>query len=159
MISATPANINDPKDFALLLSFRCDGYRDNGIKDIVDELPLAEYEAYLARRVALSPNNVCFLWQDNRLIGCYEAGVVKAKPNIAYLNFIYIMPHFRRTGVGLLAMQHIERYFLSNNFTAARLSSAEENQLTKNFYTRAGWQVLGPRDDKPNMIIWEKQLA
>jgi ribosomal protein S18 acetylase RimI-like enzyme len=115
------------------------------------------YLAWLRQRMEIIPNSCVHLWEDEQIIGQIEMKKSYDDPRVGYINLFYLIPEYRGRGLGNLLDEYAANFFKQLGCTAARLSVTQTNLRAMKFYSKQGWQDVGPRDGNPGVHYMEKQ--
>ncbi len=102
------------------------------------------------RSKSQDPGSCVHVWKDNNIIGQIHLGQF-VEPTVGYLNFFYVVPEWRGSGVATLMEEYVTTCFRQRGFESALLSVTMFNERAFRFYKRCGWEDLGPREDRPNI--------
>ncbi len=149
------------RDAPTCIAFRRDSFRASfGTLEGCDEEMGADGSLYLAKlraRIAQVPEGNTHVWHDGRIVGQTEMRL-SDEPSAGYVNLFYLVPEWRRRGVGRLLHDHAVRVFADRGLRAIRLSVARTNEAAIAFYRRLGWRRIGTRPNKETMEILELPL-
>ena len=119
----------------------------------------AVYLRELRRRIAEFPEGNAHVWHDSEIVGQLEMRRVLHEPHVGYVSLVYVVPDYRRRGVGRLIHEHAAAVCRERGMRLMRLSVATSNVHAMVFYRRLGWQVVGQRPNVLPMAIMEFALA
>ena len=117
------------------------------------------YLDWLRQLMQAIPGSGVHVWDGGTLIGQLEMNRFKADPSLGYVNLYYLVPTYRNRGWGRYLDEYATGFLHSLGFPAARLSVSPSNKQAIRFYSKNGWQNLGPRPDRPDMDLMEKPLV
>jgi RimJ/RimL family protein N-acetyltransferase len=117
----------------------------------------AIYLDKLARRMAQVPEGNSHVWHGERIIGQTEMRLAD-EPNMGYVNLFYLLPEWRRHGLGWRLHQHALDVFRDRGMRAVRLSVSRTNAPAIAFYRRVGWRRVGFRPHKEAVDLMEYPL-
>jgi ribosomal protein S18 acetylase RimI-like enzyme len=143
------------------IDFRRDSYRASfGTEEGCDAEMGADglfYLEKLRKRMAQVPEGNAHVWHGERLIGQTEMRL-EEEPGVGYVNLFYLLPEWRRRGLGWRLHQHAVEVFAKRGMSAMRLSVSRTNEPAIAFYRRLGWRRVGFRPNKETMEILEFRL-
>lgn len=119
----------------------------------------AVYLRELRRRIAEFPEGNAHVWHDRRIVGQLEMRRVQHEPHVGYVSLIYVVPEYRRRGVGRVVHEHAAAVCRQRGMRLMRLSVAKTNLEAMVFYRKLGWTVVGQRPNTQPMAIMEFALA
>ena len=119
----------------------------------------AVYLRELRRRIAEFPEGNAHIWHDDRIVGQLEMRLVQHEPHVGYVSLIYVLPEYRRRGVGRLVHEHAAAVCRQRGMRLMRLSVATSNVPAMVFYRKLGWTVVGQRPNTQPMAIMEFSLV
>jgi ribosomal protein S18 acetylase RimI-like enzyme len=117
----------------------------------------AIYLEKLARRMAQVPEGNSHVWHGDRIIGQTEMRLAD-EPNMGYVNLFYLVPDWRRHGLGWRLHEHALDVFRDRGMRAVRLSVSRTNAPALAFYRRVGWRRVGFRPHKEAVDLMEYPL-
>lgn len=119
----------------------------------------AVYLRELRRRIAEFPEGNTHVWHHDRIVGQLEMRLVHHEPHVGYVSLIYVVPEYRRRGVGRLLHEHAAAVCRERGMRLMRLSVATSNVPGMVFYRKLGWTVVGQRPNTQPMAIMEFALS
>jgi ribosomal protein S18 acetylase RimI-like enzyme len=117
------------------------------------------YLVWLRQLMQSIPGSCVHAWDGGTVIGQLEMNRFKGEPRLGYVNLYYLVPEYRNRGLGRRLDEYATAFLRSLGFPAARLSVSPTNQQAVRFYSKNGWQSLGPRPDHPEVHLMEKRLV
>lgn len=120
-------------------------YREVMPPELVERMTPDAAEALWAR--SLADPDMAFLGAhgpDGRLAGI--VGFRLTAPGVGYVSSLYVSPHAQRGGFGRRLLAAAERELADRGATTARLWVFEQNEPSRRFYERAGWEADGTRE-------------
>ena len=117
----------------------------------------ALYLEKLGKRMAEVPEGNSHVWHGERIIGQTEMRLAD-EPNTGYVNLFYLLPEWRRHGLGWRLHQHAVDVFGKRGLRAIRLSVSRSNEPARAFYRRLGWRRVGFRPHKEAVELMELPL-
>lgn len=137
-IATRPINLNEHKE--LCLQFRADSYKVTyGSTDAFytgDNVNGEQYLSWLNSIIQQDPEQVLHVYDGDEIIGQIEMTI---RDKEGYLNLIYLVPSYRRRGIGRILHEHIVNNFIKRGIALAKLTVGEDNQPAREFYENAGW--------------------
>ena len=106
-------------------------------------------------KLSEDPQGCLHVWKDGVIVGQLHLGRF-IDPAIGYVNFLYVIPECRGSGVATAIESYAADYFRRRGFRAARLSVTAKNVRAIRFYRRHGWKDLGPRPNRTGTHNMEK---
>jgi len=108
-----------------------------------------EFDAYrtaIKVRQEISPDFSVFAFLDQKIIGFLDVFPRKGYPAVGFVTFIYLLPVFRRQGLG----KKLEKYAL-DLLKKYKCSHFELNVFSKNlnalkFYEKHDWKIISQKD-------------
>jgi aminoglycoside 6'-N-acetyltransferase len=116
------------------------------------------YLADLREKIAQIPEGNAHLWHADAILGQLEMRLVPEEPHIGYVSLLYVAPESRRQGIGRRLHEHAAEVCRHRGKRAMRLSVNYSNVPAIMFYRKLGWEMVGPRPNKPTMAIMELAL-
>jgi RimJ/RimL family protein N-acetyltransferase len=155
------APIDLAHDAATCIAFRRDSFQmsfgtDEGCEQEMG-IEGARYLDRLRGRMEQVPEGNSHLWHGERIVGQTEMRFGD-EPGMGYVNLFYLVPEWRRRGVGRLLHDHAVSVFEARGMRAIRLSVSRTNDGAIAFYRRLGWKRVGFRPNKETMEILELRL-
>lgn len=124
-----------------------------------DHGPAGEgYLAWLGRRMREMPGSCVHAWSGGRVVGQIDMGRCREEPALGYVNLYYLIPERRGSGLAAGIDAYACGFLNGQGFRAARLSVSPSNARAVRFYERRGWQNLGPRPGRPEVLWMERDL-
>ena len=149
--------INIQRDLETCIQFRRDSYFVSFGTYSGFEADMHSYSERMQDRLKLLPHGNCHLWIKDEIIGQTEMKLVDS-PNIGYVSLLYIIPEFRGQGFGEVLLRHAVEVFSKLNKSELQLSVSNSNQQALSFYNKHGWQNLGARPGKEQMLLMSYAL-
>lgn len=94
---------------------------------------------------------------DGRLAGI--VGFRIADPGVGYVSSLYVSPHTQGGGFGRHLLTAAERGLAELGATTARLWVFEQNEPSRRFYERSGWEPDGTRETLPDWGVPQIGMA
>ena len=155
------APIDLARDAATCIAFRRDSFHESfGTYEGAEAEMGADGSLYLEelrRRIEQVPEGNSHLWHSGRIIGQTEMRIADS-PDAGYVNLFYLVPEWRRKGLGRVLHDHAVAVFSARGMRAIRLSVSGSNERAIAFYRRLGWKRVGFRANKETMEILELAL-
>ena len=143
------------------IDFRRDSYHASfGTHEGCDEEMGADGAIYLdklRKRIAEVPEGNSHIWLGDRIIGQTEMRFAD-EPDMGYVNLFYLLPEWRRHGLGWRLHEHAVEVFRNRGMRAIRLSVSRSNEPALAFYRRLGWRRKGFRPHKEAVDLMEFAL-
>lgn len=117
----------------------------------------AIYLEKLRKRMAEVPEGNSHVWHGDRVIGQLEMRFAE-EPGMGYVNLFYLLPEWRKRGLGWRLHEHAVDVFSRRGMRAIRLSVSRINEPALAFYRRIGWRRVGFRPNKETVDIMEIAL-
>ena len=126
--------------------------RNNGIQQWTDEYPTFQH---IERDIEVQ--HLYGIWLSDALIGCFclsqeteseYSQLNWSGENPIYLHRMAIAPSVQRSGIGTKTMSSIFDLAKANGHDVLRLATYGTNHISKNFYLKNGFTLLGE-------IVWE----
>jgi ribosomal protein S18 acetylase RimI-like enzyme len=140
-ITSRPIDINDHK--ALCVQFRAASYEvtygSTNVFYTDDNLDGEQYLSWLNSIIEQDPEQALHVYDGDEIIGQIEMTI---RGSEGYLNLIYLIPSYRRRGVGRKLHEFIVNHFAKRGLTIARLTVGEDNQPAREFYEHCGWSYF-----------------
>jgi len=108
--------------------------------DPLQKDPIGFRQRYLRR---IDKNRVWVLMQHRRLI--FKLDVITETPDATYIEGVYVSPEERGKGLGQRCLAEVGRNLMERT-KAIHLFVENENTRTMSFYSRLGFDVVGPYD-------------
>lgn len=95
------------------------------------------------------------LWLNDRIIGQieYRSAIQKERECFGYINLLYLLPEYRGQGYGLQLQHYMFQQFIAQECSHAYLRYFPQNLAAGRFYAKHGWQRVGLRDAKGQVMI------
>ena len=119
----------------------------------------AVYLRELRRRIGEFPEGNAHAWHGERIVGQLEMRLVQHEPHVGYVSLVYVIPEYRRRGVGHVLHEHAAAVCRERGMRLMRLSVATSNVPAMVFYRKLGWSVVGQRPNTQPMAIMEFALS
>jgi ribosomal protein S18 acetylase RimI-like enzyme len=119
----------------------------------------AVYLRELRRRIADFPEGNAHVWHDSEIVGQLEMRRILHEPHVGYVSLVYVVPAYRRRGVGRAIHEHAAAICRERGMRLMRLSVATSNVPAMVFYRKLGWVVVGQRPNVIPMVVMEFALA
>ncbi len=154
-----PLNTENEADVAIAWQFRTER-----IAADVDPLAVIPWQSAEDMKQAIInkrhtwPDCAFHIWQDEQIVGQIECDVARFKPGSGYVNFYYLIPELRHQGLGHQLVNFTDTLFRKAGMHCVQLTTSPANASARVFYKKHGYQELGPRPDKPHLILLEKPL-
>jgi ribosomal protein S18 acetylase RimI-like enzyme len=149
------------RDAKTCIDFRRDSFFASfGTHEGCDEEMGADGAIYLdklRKRIAEVPEGNCHVWRGDRIVGQTEMRLAD-EPNMGYVNLFYLLPEWRRHGLGWRLHEHAVDVFGKRGMRAIRLSVSRSNAPALAFYRRVGWRRVGLRPHKEAVDLMELAL-
>ena len=149
------------RDAQTCIDFRRDSYHASfGTDEGCDAEMGADglfYIEKLRKRMAQVPEGNAHVWHGDRIIGQTEMRL-EEENDVGYVNLFYLLPEWRKRGLGWRLHQHAVDVFTKRGMKAMRLSVSRTNEPAIAFYRRLGWRRVGFRPNKETMDILEFKL-
>jgi ribosomal protein S18 acetylase RimI-like enzyme len=146
---------------ATCIEFRRDSFHASfGTLEGCDEEMGADGAIYLAKlrnRMAQVPEGNSHIWLGERIVGQTEMRLAD-EPNMGYVNLFYLLPEWRKHGLGWRLHQHAVDVFGARGLRGMRLSVSRTNERARAFYRRVGWRRVGLRPHKEVVDLMEYAL-
>jgi len=146
---------------ATCVEFRRDSFHASfGTLDGCDEEMGADGAIYLAKlrkRMAEVPEGNSHVWLGDRIVGQTEMRLAD-EPNMGYVNLFYLLPEWRKHGLGWRLHEHAVDVFSARGMRGIRLSVSRTNERALAFYRRVGWRRVGLRPHKEVVDLMEYAL-
>jgi ribosomal protein S18 acetylase RimI-like enzyme len=142
------------KQEAFLVSF--------GSTDPFDQVYGSDPENYLnliRHGLQRDPESCVHVWRGQSIVGQVELSTQSPFPSAGYVHLYFLVPEFRGQGHGAELDDYAASFFKKRRIRAARLSVSRSNAVALAFYERRGWVLLGPRDDHPASLLFEKHFG
>lgn len=123
-----------------------------------DSLGAARYIERMQAKLDADPEICLHVWYNDEVVGQLNLGHF-INPSVGYIHVFYVVLHWRGQGIADRMEAYAGEWFRQRQFTSARLSVSPQNIRAMRFYSRRGWQDLGPRADKPEMHNMEKAFT
>jgi ribosomal protein S18 acetylase RimI-like enzyme len=105
------------------------------------------------------PESCVHVWRDQSIVGQVELNTQSRFPGAGYVHLYFLVPELRGQGHGAELDDYAASFFKQRGIRAARLSVSRSNAGALAFYERQGWVLLGPRDDHPASLLFEKRFG
>ncbi|MDB5289705.1 MAG: family N-acetyltransferase [Phycisphaerales bacterium] len=99
------------------------------------------YLSWLKAKVEEFPEGFVLAFLGGRCVGHLEMEVPYGLPT-GYVNLFYVLPQFRRQGLGRLMHVFTERYFRSWEASRIELHVSPTNRAAMQFYRRLGYRAV-----------------
>jgi len=147
-ITIRPINLNEHKE--LCVQFRADSYEvtygSTNAFYTDENLTGEQYLSWLNRIIQQDPEQALHVYDGDEIIGQIEMTI---RYNEGYLNLIYLVPSYRRHGIGSNLHEFIINHFSKRGITVAKLTVGEDNQPARKFYENVGWSYFQPENHVP----------
>jgi RimJ/RimL family protein N-acetyltransferase/ribosomal protein S18 acetylase RimI-like enzyme len=155
------APIDLARDAGTCIDFRRDSFFESfGTHEGCDAEMGADGAIYLeklGRRMSVVPEGNSHLWHGDRIIGQTEMRLAD-QPGLGYVNLFYLVPEWRKHGLGRLLHEHAVAVFTARGLTGMRLSVSRTNDNALRFYRRLGWKRMGFRPNNETVDLMEFAL-
>lgn len=105
------------------------------------------------------PESRVHVWRGQSIVGQVELSAQSRFPGAGYVHLYFLVPELRGQGRGAELDDYAASFFKRRGIQAARLSVSRSNAGALAFYERQGWVLLGPRDDHPASLLFEKHFG
>ncbi|MDB5329202.1 MAG: family N-acetyltransferase [Phycisphaerales bacterium] len=99
------------------------------------------YLSWLRAKVEEFPEGFVLAYLGDRCVGHLELEVPYGLPT-GYVNLYYVLPEFRRQGLGTLMHLYAEKYFRSWEASCIELHVSPTNRAAMQFYRRLGYRAV-----------------
>jgi hypothetical protein len=118
-----------------------------------------KYIEHIRKKLAKDPMAIVHVWRGQQIIGQLETGVYKFDHKCGYVNLYYLVPEARGVGGYSAALDaYAVQVLRAKGFRQILLTVSPSNARAVRYYSRMGWQLLGPRTDAPEVYLMEKRI-
>ncbi|MCB9027096.1 MAG: GNAT family N-acetyltransferase [Bdellovibrionaceae bacterium] len=160
-ITISPFNIdNMSESFQFLLDTFQISFGDDKSKwpNDLGNYSFEKFNEAIIKILKNDPEAIFSVWDGNRLIGQIELKTSWKESNCGYVSLFYLLPEYRKRGVGILMEKYSMSVFKKKGLLKARLTVSELNLSGIKFYEKNGWKHLGPDPECPMGLTMEKEL-
>ena len=154
--------INTTRDLERAVEFRRAGFiaAFGHAKDFdgADGNGAQQYRELMLRRCNILPLMHVHMWKNKQIIGQIEAHPLKKNPLVGYVNFYFLVPEFRGTGLGQLLDDYVTEVFKNAGCTTMQLRSTPSNQRALKYYEKLGYAVEQDPESPETMLLLTKPL-
>jgi GNAT superfamily N-acetyltransferase len=93
---------------------------------------------------------------DNHIVGQIEfRSHFQENNNAGYINLLYLLPTYRRKGIGKKIQNYVFSTFLANGCFSAYLRYLPRNVSAEKFYINTGWTPVGLPNQRGQLMTQE----
>ena len=154
--------INTTRDLERAVEFRRAGFiaafGDANDFDVADGNGAHQYRELMLRRCDIQPLMHVHMWKNEQIIGQIEAHPLTKNPLVGYVNFYFLLPEFRGTGLGQLLDEYMTEVFNNVGCTIMQLRATPSNQRALKYYQKLGYTVEKDPEAPETMLLLTKPL-
>ncbi len=160
MLNFAPIDLDMSGDLSIrfkLEAFRAGSGSEAGFYDVYDG-DAKNYLDWIRQGLDDDPESRVHVWRDGSIVGQVELSARSRFADAGYVHLYFLVPELRGQGLGDDLDDYAAAFFSRRGIDRARLSVNRTNSRALAFYERQGWVRLGPRDDHPESLLFERMI-
>jgi ribosomal protein S18 acetylase RimI-like enzyme len=146
---------NGESDSGLISRFLVDAKELGGNPHEDPQKDCAAYIEHVAAAQARDPGFAAMMLDDGEVIGFVHCFPVKAKPEVGFLTFDYLVPERRGKGLGAHLMDYAVRTLKPCGCGRIALEASKNNAMAIAFYRKHGFETVKERD---GILVMRKRI-